>query len=232
MIDVDNRTIDPNHFANALLAPLALALVGLLRARKPGPLLAYGAAVLVIAAGQIISLSREALLGSVLSGRADPVLEAARARSGDRHPGRRAGRADRAGDRPAHGRSGHDRRRRAQLHLAHRVARDRRRTRCSAGASGGAIEAYDRNYLAVYALVHQSWGRPPHNTPLHIMLELGVVGLVLGGLAFVTTFRQFAGIRRGDGLYDLRVALTAALVALASCRCSSTWPTTSTCGSC
>ncbi|MEA2665829.1 MAG: hypothetical protein QOI11_2773, partial [Candidatus Eremiobacteraeota bacterium] len=77
-----------------------------------------------------------------------------------------------------------------------------------------AIEAYDRNYLAVYALVHQSWGRPPHNTPLHILLELGLVGLLLAGLAYATTFRQFAGIRRGDELYDLRVALTAALLAL------------------
>jgi O-antigen ligase len=214
MIEVDNRTIDPNHFANALLAPLALALVGLLRARKPGPVLAYGGALLVIAAGQLISLSREALLGSVLVG---AVLIAFSKR---RALGLAIGLplvallpfavpslGQRMVEAAATGGAG-------RSFVWHIVWRAVQAHPLFGWGSGGAIEAYDRNYLAVYALVHQSWGRPPHNTPLHILLELGLVGLLLAGLAYATTFRQFAGIRRGDELYDLRVALTAALLAL------------------
>ena len=214
MIDVDNRTIDPNHFANALLAPLAFALVGLLHARKPGPVLGYAGAVAILVAGQLISLSREALLGSVLVG---AVLIAFSKR-------RALGAAialplvglllvavpaigQRMVELSATGGAG-------RSFIWHIVWRAVQQHPLFGWGAGGAIEAYDRNYLAVYALIHQDWGRPPHNTPLHILLELGVVGLVLAGLAFATTFRQFGGIRRGDGLYDLRVALTAALVAL------------------
>ncbi len=219
MIDVDNRTIDPNHFANALLAPLALALVGLLRARKPGPLLAYGAAVVTIAAGQLISLSREALLGSVLIGAVLIAFSKRRALGlaiglplvvllpfAVPSIGRRMLEAGATG---GAGRS----------FVWHIVWRAIHAHPLFGWGTGGALEAYDRNYLAVYALVHQGWGVPPHNTPLHILLELGVVGLVLVGLAYLTTFRQFAGIRRGDGLYDLRVALTAALLALGFVSC-------------
>jgi O-antigen ligase len=213
-IDVDNRVIDPNHFANSLLAPLALALVGLLRARKPAALLAYGGAVAIIAAGQLISLSREALLGSVLVG---AVLIAFSKR---RLLGAAIGLpviallpfavpaiGQRMLELSKTGGAG-------RSFIWHIVWRAVQQHPLFGWGAGGAIEAYDRNYLAVYALVHQLWGRPPHNTPLHILVELGVVGLVLATLAFATTFRQFAGIRYGDGLYDLRVALTAALVAL------------------
>ncbi len=214
MIQVDNRSIDPNHFANALLGPLALALVGLLHARKPLPLLAYAAAVLTIAAGQVISLSREALLGSVLIGAVLILFSKRRALGlaigvpvialvplvvpsiGQRML--EAGTTGGAG----------------RTFIWHIVWRGIQEHPLFGWGAGGVIEAYDRNYLAVYALVHQSWGRPPHNTPLHMMLELGLVGFALGLLAFGSTFRQFAGIRRGDRLYDLRVALTAALLAL------------------
>jgi O-antigen ligase len=213
MINIDDRTIDPNHFANALLGPFALALVGLLHARKPGVMLAYGGAVAIIAAGQLISLSREALLGSVLIG---AVLIAFSKRrllgAAVTLPtlglvllfvpaiGRRMVEAGATG---GAGRS----------FIWHIVWRAWLQHPLFGWGSGGAIEAYDRNYLTVYALMNQGWGRPPHNTPLHILLELGVVGLVLAGLAYLSVFRQFAGIRRGDELYDLRVALTAALLA-------------------
>jgi O-antigen ligase len=214
MIDVDNRTIDPNHFANALLAPLALALVGLLHARKPGPLLAYGGAVLAIAAGQLISLSREALLGSVLLcavvilfskrrvlGLAIGIPAIALVPLAVPSIGQRmieAGTTGGAG----------------RTFIWHIVWHAIQVHPLFGWGSGGAIEAYDRSYLTVYALVHQSWSRPPHNTPLHIILELGLVGFVLALLAFGSAFRQFAGIRAGDGLYDLRVALTASVIAL------------------
>lgn len=214
MIEVDNRTIDPNHFANALLAPLALSLVGLLRARKPGPLLAYGGATLVIAAGQIISLSREALLGSVLVG-AVLILFSKRRALGlaiglpviGLLPLVVPAIGQRMVEAAATGGAGRN-------FVWHIVWRAIQAHPLFGWGAGGAIEAYDRNYLAVYALVHQNWGRPPHNTPLHILLELGVVGLVLAGLAYAATFRQLAGIRRGDELYGLRVALTGALIAL------------------
>lgn len=214
MIDVADRRVDPNHFANALLAPLALALVGLLRARRPGPLLAYGGAAAIVVAGQLISLSREALLGSVLIGVVLVAFSKRRALGAAIAlplivllPVAVPAIGGRMLELSATGGAG-------RSFIWHIVWRAVQQHPLFGWGAGGAIEAYDRNYLAVYALVHQDWGRPPHNTPLHVLLELGVVGLVLAGLAFVTTFRQFAAIRRGDALYDLRVALTAALVAL------------------
>ncbi len=47
-----------------------------------------------------------------------------------------------------------------------------------------------------------------------MLVELGVVGFVLVGAAYFATFRQLRGIRRERGLYDLRVALTASLIAV------------------
>ncbi|HTD36609.1 MAG TPA: hypothetical protein VK669_03760, partial [Candidatus Limnocylindrales bacterium] len=62
MINVDNRTIDANHFANAMLTPIALSLVALLNSRKPLVILGSIAALAVLFAGELMSLSREAML--------------------------------------------------------------------------------------------------------------------------------------------------------------------------
>jgi O-antigen ligase len=80
--------------------------------------------------------------------------------------------------------------------------------------TGNSIEAYDRNFLAVYQLYNAGWSRPPHNTALFIAVELGLVGVVLFSAAFFAAFRPLVLVQRGDALYDLRVAITASLIAL------------------
>ena len=68
--------------------------------------------------------------------------------------------------------------------------------------------------MSVFQFYNTGWGRPPHNTPMQIALELGIVGLVLIVGAYFLTFRQFRDVHKGDGLYDLRVALGASLIGL------------------
>jgi O-antigen ligase len=215
MIDVDNRRIDPNHFANSLLAPLALAVVGLLHARKPAALLMWVVFVAILAAGIAITLSREALLAVALIATvlilfskrrvvgfaiAIPLMASVPifipsfgARMVEAASTGGAGRG----------------------FIWHVVWRAVEQHPLFGWGVGGALEAYDRNYLAVYQFGStQGWTRPPHNTPLHMLVDLGIVGLVLVVAAYLTTFRQCTGIERGDRLYDLRAALTGGLIAL------------------
>jgi O-antigen ligase len=214
LIDVDNRVIDPNHFANSLLAPLALAIAGLLRSRSPGLLLTYGGAIAIMLAGQVVSLSREGLLGTVLIGTVLILFSKRRVLGlaiGAAVVTGLAVMVPAIGSRmlEAFGTGGGGR-----SFIWHIVWRAWLQHPLFGWGAGGAIDAYDRNYLNVYALVSQSWGRPPHNTPLHILVELGIVGFVLVGAAYLAAFRQLRGIARGDRLYDVRAALTASLIAI------------------
>ncbi len=83
--------------------------------------------------------------------------------------------------------------------------------------AGGAIEAYDRTYLKVFQAYNAGWSRPPHNTPLQVLVELGIIGFVLFLLAFIATFRHFRGIPRTSSLYDLKIAFIASLIGLSVC---------------
>ncbi|HYZ14867.1 MAG TPA: O-antigen ligase family protein [Candidatus Acidoferrum sp.] len=215
MIDVDNRRIDPNHFANSLLGPFALALVGLLHAHRKRLILASAGAVAILAAGVVISVSREALIGLVLivgvllmfsKRRALGLAIAIPSIAGVlAFVPAIAGRMAEAMSSGGAGRS----------FVWHVVWRAVQQHPLFGWGAGGALEAYDQNYLAVYQLGQfQGWTRPPHNTPLHLLVDLGIVGLVIVVACYLTTFLQFRGIDRGDRLYDLRAALTAALVAL------------------
>ncbi len=80
--------------------------------------------------------------------------------------------------------------------------------------TGGAIAAYNANYLNVYLHVTEKWSRPPHNTYLHVAVDLGVVGLVLFGAALVAACSDVRRVARTHPLYDVRVMLTASLAAL------------------
>jgi O-antigen ligase len=221
MINVANRAIDPNHFANSLLAPLAISAVALLNARNPSRLFFAAVALVVIAAGIVMSLSREALIATIVL--AGVLLWFSRRRVVGLIVGVTIGLPVFAG----------------LLTLFPQIAVRMNEILSSGGAgrtsiwqvgllaweqrpffgwgAGGALDAYDRNYLAVFQFYNAGWGRPPHNTPLHALVELGLVGALLMGAAYFTTFRPLRRIPRGHRLYDLRAAFTAALVALGVC---------------
>lgn len=74
--------------------------------------------------------------------------------------------------------------------------------------------AYQQSFLHIFQLIDQGWNRVSHNTPLGIAVELGVLGLVLGGLATYWQFRSLEVIAPSDPLYDLRVCLESAFVGL------------------
>jgi O-antigen ligase len=217
MINVDNRTIDANHFANAMLLPIALALVALLNSRKPLVVLGSIVALAILGAGELMSLSREAMLacavivvitvfrsrrrvlGFTVAGTVIGVIPFAvptvMQRITDALQTGGAGRASiwevvlsAYGQHPFFG-----------------------------TGAGGSIDAYDRMYLHVFQFYNAGWSRPPHNTPMQIALELGVVGLALVLGAYFLTFRQLRVVPKGDELYDLRVALGAALIGLGIC---------------
>jgi O-antigen ligase len=214
MINVDNRTIDANHFANAMLTPIALSLVGLLNARKPLTILGSVFALTVLFSGVLMSLSREAMLACVL------IVVVIVLFSKRRVLGAAIGipllvllpvLVPAIGKRMTDGLATGGAGRTSIWHVA--VVAFGQHPFFGWGA-GGFIEAYDRDYLSVFQAYNAGWSRATHNTLLHTAVELGVVGFVLMAVAFFTTFRQFRYIRRGDSLYDLRVGFTASLVAL------------------
>jgi O-antigen ligase len=214
MINVDNRSIDPNHFANALLAPIALSLTSLLHARKPATILGSLFALTVLMAGVLMSVSREALLGCIL------IVVVTVAFSKRRVLGLAIGVplllmtpvlfpqiGVRMSDAFATGGAG-----RMSIWQVGWMAFQQHPF--IGWGAGGFAAAYDRYYLTVFQFYNAGWSRASHNTLIHAAVELGVIGVVLMMVAFASSFRQFRGITRGTPLYDLRVAFTASLVAL------------------
>jgi exopolysaccharide production protein ExoQ len=215
MINVDNRTIDANHFANAMLAPIALCLVALLNARRLSVIVGSLAGLGILIAGVVMSLSREAFLGFIL------LIAVVVAFSKRRVLGALIGIpilvltpllvpaiGKRMTDAAATGGAG-----RTSIWQVGWVAYQQHPW--FGWGAGSFIEAYDRMYLRVYQAYNAGWGRASHNTLIHAAVELGLVGLVLIVVAYGASFRMLRGIRRGDPLYDLRVAFTASLVAVA-----------------
>jgi O-antigen ligase len=214
-ISANGMSIDPNHFANALLAPLALSLVALTHARTPRAAFLALFAVAVLAAGILDSLSREAVLAALLMaivlvwfsrrrllGLALGVPAVALTLFAVPAIGTRMNEAFATG--------GAGRMSIWQVAIAAWQAHP-----LIGWGEGGAFEAYDRYYLRVFQLYNAGWSRPPHNAGLTALVDLGIVGLVLLVAAFVATALLVRRIPRGDSLFDLRVALTAALIGLA-----------------
>lgn len=214
MINVDNRTIDANHFANAMLTPIALCLVTLLNARKPAVILGTIAALAILVAGVVMSLSREALLAVII------VVAVLIAFSKRRVLGAMIGIplvvlapilipaiGKRMSDAAATGGAG-----RTSVWRVAWVAFQQHPV--FGWGSGGFGDSYDKYYLSVYQFYNAGWGRASHNTLIHAAVELGVVGLVLLCTAYALTLPQLANIHRGDSMFDLRIAFTASIIAL------------------
>jgi O-antigen ligase len=214
-LNVAGRQIDPNGFADSLLGPIALALVALMNARTIYAFLVSVAALAVLGEGVLITLSREAMLGCVVVALVAVMMSRRRllalalllpsfalvllfvpavgARLGSAISSGGAGRTsiwqvD------------------LQAWLQHPIF---------GWGAGSAFQAYSANLLSVAPHDFAGWDRPPHNIVLNVLLNLGIVGLVLLAAGAVLMFRQLTRIPRGDRLYDLRIALTAASAGIA-----------------
>ena len=81
---------------------------------------------------------------------------------------------------------------------------------------GNFPNAYDIFYLRVRQPYPFGWESPAHNLVMHYLVELGVVGLALIAGFFVAQFLSLRVIERSSAFYDYRVALEAALLAIAA----------------
>ena len=81
---------------------------------------------------------------------------------------------------------------------------------------GNFPNAYDLFYLTVHQPYPFGWESPAHNLVMHYLVELGVVGLALIAGFFVAQFLSLRIIDASSELYDYRIALEAALLAIAA----------------
>lgn len=83
------------------------------------------------------------------------------------------------------------------------------------GAGVGSFPiAYDQSFIQIYQSHYLNWHRAPHNTLLALGVELGIIGLCLGVIAWYGQWRMLSFIPKSDSLYELRTALEAAVIAL------------------
>ena len=214
-LNVGGRRIDPNGFADSLLAPIALSLVTIMKARNVPAFLASLAALAILCEGVLITLSREGMLGVV--GVALVVVMMSRRRLlalALLFPSFALvllfvpAVVDRLSTAISTGGAGRTAIWEVDVHawLQHPIF---------GWGAGSAFQAYSANLLAVAPHDFAGWDRPPHNLVLNTLLNLGVVGFVIVAVTFVMFYRQLARIPRGDRLYDLRVGLTASLAGIA-----------------
>ncbi|HEY2555235.1 MAG TPA: O-antigen ligase family protein [Candidatus Cybelea sp.] len=81
------------------------------------------------------------------------------------------------------------------------------------GLSNFAI-AYNARYLQVFQRYQAGWSRAPHDIVISTVVELGIIGLVLLGVAFAAQFHLLARIGPDDELYDYRLMVTGSFIGL------------------
>ncbi len=206
------QRLDVNEFADTLLLPLAISIVGVARAKSllwKAPW-ALGAALLLYA--MALTASREAFVAAgamllyfivVLRQRlmllVGGVALAAIALSGQV--------SQRFATASASGGSG-------RLSIwSTGLAAFREHWLAGAG-SGSFASAYDSVYLRVFQLHDMGWSRASHNMLVENLVEYGVIGTGLLLLALVLSFRGVPKLPANHPLFGLRVALIGATIAL------------------
>ena len=81
---------------------------------------------------------------------------------------------------------------------------------------GNFVDAFNQFYLGVHQPYPYGWDSPAHNLVMHYLVELGLVGLVLIAGFFISQFRSLKYIGKDSPFYDDRVAMEAALLATIS----------------
>lgn len=215
IVSAGQNNIDPNHFADALLLPIAIVTMWGLRARRPLAKLACVGAVGLLVLAILYSGSREGLSATFFIGcyyiwrsryrfQVTLALATLIAGAATAHTSvwLRFATAMQTGG------SG----RTSIWAVGVEAAKHRFLQGYGIGNFG---QAFDLFYLGVHQPYPYGWESPAHNLPLHYMVELGVVGLALVVSFFVTQLLSLRVIPRGSDLYDYRIALEAALIATA-----------------
>lgn len=74
--------------------------------------------------------------------------------------------------------------------------------------------AYDRAFMSVFQPLYANWHRAPHNILLSSGVELGIIGVILLVLAWYSEFRMLRQIGPSDARYPVRLALEASIIGL------------------
>jgi putative inorganic carbon (hco3(-)) transporter len=75
-------------------------------------------------------------------------------------------------------------------------------------------DAYNRLLMKYFISLYAPWDRAAHNIILMVAVELGIVGLALLAWALVAQWRALSVIRPDNGLFSVRVALEGAFIGL------------------
>lgn len=214
IIQTGTSQIDPNHFADSLLFPIAVMMMWALRSQNPFVKLACVGGVIVLVMAIMLAGSREGIVAIAL------IMAYYVWRSRHRLQVLVAGLVIGSGvmtsptsvwlrftEAAQTGGSG----RTSIWGVGFEAAKHRL---LQGYGIGNFTHAFDMFYLAIPAVDAYGWDSPAHNLILHYLVELGIVGLVLIALLFITQFRSLRQIDRNSDLYDYRVAMEASLVAI------------------
>lgn len=210
------NSIDPNHFADALLLPAAAVITcGLGARRLLGKLLAL-AGLGVIAAAILLSGSREALLAIVLivlyqawRSRYRLQLIAGAAVTAVVAMSVQTSLWERFSSVFTTGGSG-------RLAIWS-VGLEAFKHDWLTGYGIGTFPAvYDMYYLSVYQFYTNGWTSPAHNIVVHYLVELGIVGMACICAFYWLRFSSLRCIPPGSSLYDYRVMMESSLIAIAA----------------
>ena len=214
VMESGSATIDPNHFADVLLFPVAIVIMWALRARRVAAKLAGIAALVVLVTAILLSGSREGFTGILL------ICVYYLVRSRYRFQLAAVGAAlaivigtmqtslwERFSTALATGGSG-----RTSIWA---VGLEAAKHNLLVGYGIGNFQsAYDLFYLKVQQVYPFGYDSPAHNILVHYIVELGLVGLALLGWFFWAQFRSLKDISKTSDLFDYRVTMEAALVAI------------------
>jgi O-antigen ligase len=214
-IATDTSQINPDHFANSLLLPIAVALVATLWTRSLFLRLTYGCSCLLMIAALVLTGSRGAALGfvaiviflmvkdrhrvqiAVLSGVA--AAGALIASGGNI--------LQRFSDSLASGGAGR--------FAIWRTGWAAFQQNWLFGAGFGNFPfAYDRAFIHVFQEHTVDWHRASHNILLNTAVEGGVIGLALLLVCWFTMYRTLAQVREDDARYPISLAVQATLIGL------------------
>ncbi|MBV8726837.1 MAG: O-antigen ligase family protein [Candidatus Eremiobacteraeota bacterium] len=215
-IQIGESSIDVNHFANALLLPIAAMLVAILNTRSFLAKLVFFAALATMIGAVYVSASREALIAvgimmvylAVVS-RKRLQLVVALAMAGVLSLLNPAV-WQRFAEASATGGAG-----RTSI-WAVGLAALRHHWLIGSGL-GSFTNSYDEAYIGVFQHYPVGWSRDPHNLLLHNSVELGILGVALTVVVWAIQFRMLRCVEKGSALYDLRIIATAALIGLSVC---------------
>lgn len=214
VIQIGSSSIDPNHFANALLFPAAALAMWSLQTPRLSAKCAGAAGIGLMLTAILLSGSREALLALVLialyflwRSRYRLQVLAVTAVAIAVTQSVQTSMWERFASALSTGGSG-----RASIWA---VAIEAAKHRLLEGYGVGNFEtAYNTMYLAVAQPYPYGWSSPAHNIALHYTVELGIVGLALIAWFFWRQFRSLAAATATSPYYDYRVMLEASLLAI------------------